>query len=51
MEKKYISTQKELDAVIGSNWEGLVIIKDTKEEINIRDNGKCLIHVFLGTLK
>ena len=35
MEKKYISTQKELDAVIGSNWEGLVIIKDTKEEINI----------------
>jgi len=45
MEKKYISTQKELDAVIGSNWEGLVIIKDTKEEINIRDNGKCLIHV------
>ncbi len=45
MQEKIVSTQKELDNLIDSNFEGLIIIKDTKEEINIFKNGKSLIDV------
>ena len=45
MEIKNVSAQKEFDQLIKKQFNGLIIIRDTKEEINIKDTGKVLIDV------
>lgn len=45
MKIKYVSTQKELDGLIQSNYNGLIVIKNTKEEIDIRESASALIDV------
>lgn len=45
MKTKYVSTQRELNELIKSNFDELIIIQDTEGEINIIENGEVLIDV------
>ena len=46
MIEKIVKSQKELDELIASNFDGLIIVKDTIEEIKIKENGKSLSEYF-----
>ena len=43
---KVARSQKELDVLIDSGFDGLIIIKDTIEEVNVSRNGKSQIDVY-----
>ena len=45
METKYVSSQQELDKLIKGNYDGLIIIENNKQEINIYTNGKAVIDI------